>query len=396
MTSPFDNGLPLLKTLNESGYEAYFVGGSVRDFLLGRKIEDIDIATSAKPEEVKSIFSKTVDVGIEHGTVLVISKGEGFEITTFRKESDYLDYRRPQAVEFITSLEEDLKRRDFTINAMAMDYAGKLFDPFDGKIDLKKKLIRCVGDPSQRFQEDALRIMRAVRFQSQLGFTIEEETKMSLQKLAPLLENIAIERILIEWNKLLDGRYKAAAFETLLDTGLHQHLPCNQELTKGLSGISHLEVNELDYKETWVLFLYTSDVLSPYSLFKKWKMSKAMQKEIFSLLTWLRNRIQQEWSLFTLYQAGLEQALKVNRVLNCIKGQNLSTSYSHLTSKYETLPIKGREDLCVNGHDLLQWTGKKSGPWIKEMIEKIEKAVIERKINNNKETIKEWLFGEFK
>ncbi len=156
----FKRALPILNTLKDAGYEAYFVGGSVRDTLLGLPIHDVDIATSAYPEEVKQIFNKTVDTGIEHGTVMVLDHGEGYEITTFRTESTYQDYRRPEKVEFVRSLQEDLKRRDLTINALAMDAAGEIIDLFDGLTDLKMKVIRAVGDPNERFNEDALRMMR--------------------------------------------------------------------------------------------------------------------------------------------------------------------------------------------------------------------------------------------
>ncbi|WP_243296800.1 CCA tRNA nucleotidyltransferase [Bacillus litorisediminis] len=396
MTSPFESGKPILEKLNEAGFEAYFVGGAVRDFLLGRKIGDIDIATSAKPEEVKSIFPKTVDVGIEHGTVLVIYNGEGYEVTTFRKESEYEDYRRPKSVEFISSLEEDLQRRDFTINALAMDLNGDIHDPFNGKNDLVNKMIRCVGSPSERFMEDALRMMRAIRFQSQLGFQIEEETFNSLVQLAHLLEKIAVERILIEWSKLLGGKYKSSAFQSLIDTGLFQRLPANEELSSGIQDFLHYEVNDLEAEESWLLLLYKSNVQSPYTVLKKWKTPKALQKKLDSLLMWLQFRLKHEWTPFALYRAGIENALLVERVFNCIAGRELSVSSYTLKTLYDQLPIQNREDLFIDGNDLLKWTNHTPGPWLKEWMGYIEKAVVEGRIGNDKEEIREWFLNEFK
>lgn len=160
----FIDAQPILTKLEDAGFEAYFVGGSVRDTMLGKTIHDVDIASSAFPEEVKSLFHNTVDTGIQHGTVMVLDHGTGYEITTFRVESTYTDFRRPDHVTFVRSLEEDLKRRDFTINALAMRHDGEVLDLFDGLEDMKKSVIRAVGDAEKRFTEDALRMMRALRF----------------------------------------------------------------------------------------------------------------------------------------------------------------------------------------------------------------------------------------
>ena len=395
MTSPFESGKPILKKLNEAGFEAYFVGGAVRDFLLDRKIGDIDIATSAKPEEVKMIFPKTVDVGIEHGTVLVIYKGRGYEVTTFRKESEYEDYRRPKSVVFISSLEEDLKRRDFTMNAIAMDLDGKIYDPFNGKGDLERKMIRCVGTPSERFMEDALRMMRAIRFQSQLGFQIDKETYDSLEQLSPLLEKIAVERIYIEWSKLLGGQHKLNAFHALIDTGLVHRLPASEELSRGIQDFLKFEGNALKTEEAWLLLLHKSGIISPYDVLKKWKTPKALQKELHSLLIWLNYRMKNPWTDYDLYQAGINKALSVERVFNCMFGRELSASTQLLRTLYNKLPIHHREELAINGKDLLDWTNRTPGPWMKEWIGNIEKAVIEGRMPNKKEAIREWFFNEF-
>ena len=193
----------IIKNLQRHGYDAYSVGGCVRDSILNRKPEDWDITTSAKPEQVKRIFRRTVDTGIEHGTVTVLIGKDGFEVTTYRVDGLYEDGRHPKEVTFTSRLEEDLKRRDFTINAMAYNDDERLVDAFGGMRDLNYHLIRCVGDPKERFSEDALRILRAVRFSAQLAFPIEPETAEAIKSLAPNLEKISAERIQAELVKLL-------------------------------------------------------------------------------------------------------------------------------------------------------------------------------------------------
>ena len=193
----------IIQTLQEHGYEAYAVGGCVRDSLLGREPGDWDITTSASPDETKKLFARTVDTGIEHGTVTVLLGKEGFEVTTYRIDGKYEDSRHPTEVIFTRNLREDLLRRDFTINAMAYNDTEGIVDIFGGMDDLKRKIIRCVGNARERFGEDALRIMRGVRFAAQLGFSLEKETKEAMTELAPTLEKISAERIQSELVKLL-------------------------------------------------------------------------------------------------------------------------------------------------------------------------------------------------
>ena len=193
----------IIDTLTAAGHEAYAVGGCVRDALLGREPADWDITTSASPYEVKALFSRTIDTGIQHGTVTVMLGKEGFEVTTYRVDGEYEDCRHPKEVQFTKSLLEDLKRRDFTINAMAYNPAEGLIDEFDGAGDLKRGIIRCVGDAEARFGEDALRMMRAVRFGAQLGFELEEQTREAVKKLCENLRKVSAERIQTELVKML-------------------------------------------------------------------------------------------------------------------------------------------------------------------------------------------------
>lgn len=193
----------IIHTLQKHGFEGYAVGGCVRDAMLSRVPQDWDITTSAKPEQVKSLFKHTIDTGIQHGTVTVMLEHEGFEVTTYRIDGEYEDARHPKEVQFTSNLLEDLKRRDFTINAMAYNETDGLVDAFDGLGDLERGIIRCVGVAEERFTEDALRMLRAVRFAAQLGFSIEEKTVAAIGKLAPNLAKVSAERIQIELVKLL-------------------------------------------------------------------------------------------------------------------------------------------------------------------------------------------------
>lgn len=193
----------ILHTIMAAGYEAYAVGGCIRDTLLHRSPNDWDITTNASPLQVKSLFRRTIDTGIQHGTVTVMLGQEGFEVTTYRIDGDYSDGRHPNQVTYTKSLTEDLKRRDFTINAMAYNETDGLVDIFGGQEDLVNGIVRCVGDPRQRFSEDALRILRAVRFSAQLGYRIDDSTRSAIRELAPTLRKISAERIQTELVKLL-------------------------------------------------------------------------------------------------------------------------------------------------------------------------------------------------
>jgi tRNA nucleotidyltransferase (CCA-adding enzyme) len=207
----------VLDTLGDNGYEAYAVGGCVRDSVLGRTPQDWDVTTSALPAEVKALFPHTIDTGIAHGTVTVMIDHEGFEVTTYRIDGEYEDGRHPKSVSFTSKLTEDLRRRDFTINAMAYNETTGLVDIFGGQEDLKRGVIRCVGEARERFTEDALRMLRAVRFAGQLGFEVDNDTLSAMRELSPNLSKVSAERIQIELNKLIVSDHPeliAMAYET--------------------------------------------------------------------------------------------------------------------------------------------------------------------------------------
>ncbi|MBX9972805.1 CCA tRNA nucleotidyltransferase [Cytobacillus firmus] len=394
MNEAFLKAVPVLKDIEAAGYEAYFVGGSVRDHILGKEIADVDIATSAAPEEVKTIFSRTLDVGIEHGTVVVLYNGIPYEITTFRTEAEYLDFRRPSEVQFIRSLEEDLKRRDFTMNAIAMDKEGRLIDPFNGRGAIEEKRICTVGQPDERFTEDALRMMRAVRFFSQLAFEIERKTYDALASLAHLLENIAVERKLAEFEKLLAGTSRMKALKVIGETGLSKYLPNMSCFQKELMQAEDYNASDLTVDEMWAFLACVFDLGESQAedFFKSWKLPIKKIKKILAINRWIRYRAKNKWDAYSLYQAG-GVSLNAERVRNVIMHEDSRRGTDTLMSQYNSLPIKERSDLQLTGDSLMDWFGKPPGPWIKAELEKTEKAVLCGELNNSNESIREWLIN---
>jgi tRNA nucleotidyltransferase (CCA-adding enzyme) len=394
MLETFTQAIPVIEKIEEAGFEAYFVGGSVRDYLLNKEIEDVDIASSATPEEIKGIFPKTVDVGIEHGTVLVLFKGQTYEITTFRSESGYEDFRRPKNVQFIRSLREDLQRRDFTMNAIAMDRTGKLIDPFSGYDDIKKKVIRTVGLAEERFSEDALRIMRAIRFVSKLSFKIEDETLSAIKKNGSLLLNISVERKTKEFEKLLCGKNRSQSIKILLETGLHSFLPGLNHQEERLKVLCDYTYDNLQLNEMWALLLFSLKIPSNQSVsfLKEWKLSNQKMKEIERILFFLQKRLLHKWNELTLFQSGKDICVSVERIFHMVNGGKSEEEIKYLKEKYESLPIKSLGELAVSGQDIMNWRNESGGPWLKELLEKIEHVVLLGIIPNEKEAIREWLF----
>lgn len=392
LKEPFLKAIPVIKKIEDAGFEAYFVGGSVRDLLMNKPIDDVDIATSATPEEIKNIFDKTVDVGIEHGTILVLYGGESYEITTFRTEGNYVDYRRPESVSFVKSLEEDLSRRDFTMNAIAMTKEGNFIDPFHGMEDIKNKIIRSVGNPENRFSEDALRMLRAVRFVSQLGFEMEAETNKALAKLAHLLEHIAVERKLIEFGKLLIGEYKTKALQLFVDSGLYRYVPLFINFSDSLKNIAKLtDGHILTENEMWALIMILIEQDQESKPFRAWKMSTKQMKEIQAICRVFRWRKKNDWTKIDLYRFGLNISKSAEKLFSLINNKDYEKTLEEMEKIFDSLPIKERKELAVSGNDLMIWENRKSGPWIKERLEMIENAVVNGELENEKLKIKEWL-----
>lgn len=369
--------IKVIGILKSAGFEAYMVGGAVRDFLLGKTPHDIDVASSASPQQVKAHFKRTVDTGIEHGTVLVLLDGEGIEVTTFRTEGNYSDNRRPDSVEFVQSLDEDLKRRDFTINAMAMTEGLDIIDPFGGADDLKQQIIRAVGDPDQRFQEDALRMLRAVRFSGQLNFVIEEKTIQSIQRHAQRIQSIAVERLKAELDKVFANPQAQKSMAYLTETKLTNFLPAGRLF----------EMDWTLYKPTgkavygWFYLLVKQN--QPFSEIKAYRFSNEEKRLIEKSLELAKLEF---WDKWIVYQYSTDQLEMASRAT----GRNLDAAAAK-----NQLPIQSKSDLAANGQDLMQWSGERSGPWLKTWIEKVERQIVYGELMNDKELIKDWFLHEY-
>ncbi|MBC1569296.1 CCA tRNA nucleotidyltransferase [Listeria sp. FSL L7-1425] len=388
MNDVFLKALPVLQKLTTAGFEAYFVGGSVRDYLLNRTISDVDIATSAFPEEVKEIFQSTYDTGIAHGTVTVRENKECYEVTTFRTEGTYEDFRRPSEVTFIRSLKEDLLRRDFTMNAIAMDEHFDLHDPFAGQLAIQNKEIKAVGKASERFHEDALRMMRAVRFLSQLDFELDKETENALGSQISLLQHTSVERITVEWIKMIKGPAVKRAIELLIKVEMETYLPGLQGEKAALTEFASWNWAKRTTEEViWLGLVVAVKPSNVTAFLKAWKLpNKTIQ---------LVNKAYQDacgtkeiWLTEELYHAGQPVFSLVNE-LNVLRGQE--DKQQSLNQTYEALPIHSKKDLAITGADLLKWAGASAGPWVKETLDKLECAVLSSEINNEKNQIKRWL-----
>ena len=423
----------IIKTLQSHGYEAYAVGGCVRDSLLGRTPGDWDITTSALPEETKALFDKTFDTGIEHGTITVLMGKEGFEVTTYRIDGKYEDSRHPSEVTFTRCLSEDLLRRDFTINAMAYNDEDGIVDLFDGMADLEKKVIRCVGNAEARFGEDALRIMRAVRFSAQLGFEIEEQTQAAIRKLAFSLKNISAERIQVELINLLTSphpeqirlAYELGITEVMLpefdrmmetaqetphhchNVGEHtiaalQHCPSDKILrltmlfhdmgkpekkTMDENGIAHFKghavVSEAIAKEIMHRLKFDNDTLRKVTKLVYYhdlrmpatprNVRRAMNRIGTELFPYYLNVRRAD----TLAQSMFRREEKLENI------QEIENIYLQIMELQECVSLK---DLAVKGGDLLA-VGVERGPQIGETLNKLLELVLEEPEKNQKELL---------
>ncbi|BBW95850.1 CCA tRNA nucleotidyltransferase [Geobacillus sp. FSL W8-0032] len=393
MKPPFRQALGIIRQLKQHGYEAYFVGGAVRDLLIGRAIGDVDIATSARPEEVMAIFPKTIDVGSKHGTVVVVHEGTAYEVTTFRTDGDYEDYRRPESVTFVRSLEEDLKRRDFTMNAIAMDENGTVIDPFAGREAIARRLIRTVGKAEERFREDALRMMRAIRFVSQLGFSLAPETKRAVIDNAPLLAHISVERMTMEMEKLLAGPFAGEALSLLAETGLCAYLPGLVGKEEGVRRAAAYRWGWLTAREErWALLCRALDITESRPFLRAWKLPNKVMDETGAILSALEAvPHSDEWTNERLFLAGLKRALSVETVRAAYTGTPPDSSHDELRRRFAALPIKTKAELAVSGKEVIQWIGKPAGPWVKETLYAIWRAVVNGEVENEKERIHAWL-----
>lgn len=370
----FNSAINILEKFNEAGYEAYFVGGCVRDYLLNDDFSDIDITTNALPDEVKQIFKKSIDTGIQHGTVTILINGDSFEVTTFRTEDDYIDHRTPEKVEFVSNLKEDLDRRDFTINAMALDSKGKLYDYHCGEKDLRNKIIKTVNNPNERFFEDALRMLRAFRFSSKLGFEIEENTLKAIKNNAELIKFVSIERIVNEFRKLLTGKGNKRSLELLLDSKLNNYIPFLDKISKIIDFSNY----------TFCQSLYILSNINDIS-FEKLKELKLSNKEIKQVKIY--EKINKDFIgnvplEIILYNYDIEDVAFI-------------ASYFKYCDKEDIekikLPIESFNDIAITSMEIISIIDMPAGPWIKEIIKKLEEDIILSKIDNTRKDILDFL-----
>ena len=378
--------VPVLERINQAGFEVYFVGGCVRDTLLRRPLHDVDLATSAYPQEIKQIFPQTIDTGIEHGTVTVIYQKKAYEITTFRTESGYQDYRRPDKVEFVRSLKEDLKRRDFTINALAMNAQGEIIDLFAGMADLQQRQIRAVGVAADRFHEDALRMLRAVRFQAQLNFTIEKQTLAGIKTNAALLSHIATERIREEFIKLMEGSNRQAGLISLYQTQLYRFCPGLE--TYDFPKILQFAAGQIaDEATVWSFLAYLGQLkraqVRPF--LRQWKVANNNIKLVQAAIELLDNYQGSNWQLYIAGQAATATAAQVLRLT---RQQELA---EQLIEQYQDLPLKSPHQLAINGQQIMQVLNLSPGPQIGQYLKQIQQAIVAGQLVNDYQTIVNYL-----
>lgn len=356
----------IIETIERAGGEAYVVGGAVRDTLLGRVPGDYDLATSLLPDEVIPLFPVVIPTGLEHGTVTIVLEHVPFEVTTFRSESTYSDRRRPDHVTLGVSLEEDLTRRDFTINAMALKPTG-LVDLFGGQADLASKIIRTVGRPEERFEEDALRMIRAFRFMSQLEFSLDGLTERAIAKQAETIQHVAIERVAIEFEKLLLGPGRAAALQAMLRTGLATYLP---HVTSEVMGrLAQSSLQGVSTENVWTLLL---DAGFPQERLRVFKRSKKQEQRAKRLVALVRLEQLTDWQRYTLTD---EELLVLNQM----------TGRSH--ADRTTLAIRSLKDLRVGGRDMIAAGLKKQE--IKEALHYLEQHVVNGHLENQRSILLE-------
>jgi hypothetical protein len=383
----------IISRLEKADFEAYAVGGCVRDSILGRSPEDWDITTSAKPEEVKKLFSTTIDTGLQHGTVTVVIEKEGFEVTTFRLDGDYTDGRHPDRVAFTSSLTEDLRRRDFTINAMAYSEKRGLIDEFDGERDLEDGIIRAVGDACERFSEDALRMLRAIRFAGQLNFKIADETFDAIKELSPNIAKVSVERIAKELEKLLlsgNPEYIALVYETGIFSVIAPEVAMlfeNGEISasiKALSRASFPEKKEL-YQIRLAIFLEGLGADKAANLLKRLKLDNDTINTVKKLLGLSLREVENNETDMrrTVKEAGhkmMPLLLEMRRAKGLKDNKDL----------YQTVIDNGYctsiSELNINGKDLMD-AGIPKGALIGSTLERLLELVIEKPELNTRESL---------
>lgn len=401
----------ILSQLKNSGYEAFAVGGCVRDTLLSKIPEDWDITTSAKPEQVKEIFKRTIDTGLKHGTVTVLKNHVAYEITTYRIDGEYEDGRHPREVAFTTDLKEDLRRRDFTINAMAYSHETGIVDIFGGMEDLKRKLIRCVGDARERFTEDALRILRAIRFSAQLGFAIEGHTFAVLADIAPNLAHVSKERIQAELTKTLLSAHPERiliADETGMSTYISKTFQkviesikaggaagglCDAAKLCGAAKLCDIARLPQDKVLRFAAFLYHAGEGEAEAVLKELRMDNDTINKVKVLVHWLPLPISDEPPLLRKMMSSMsdelfDDLLELKKVLLPNTENSLERTESITRVIRDNGDCLRLKDLAVNGRDLME-AGMKPGLELGEKLSELFELVLKYPEYNTKDYLLE-------
>lgn len=414
--------LAIVRRLNEHGFQAYLVGGCVRDEMLGRTVKDYDIATSARPEQVQALFERTVPTGLQHGTVTVVVNRVPYEVTTFRREGDYEGFRRPAEVEYIDSLLEDLKRRDFTMNAMALNAEGGLVDPFGGMTDMNERLLRCVGAAEERFREDALRMLRCLRFASEYGLRIEEKTWAALQACVGLLQHIAMERCRAELERMLGGADPNRALELLAGSSALRHTKTDIELAKldGIPSESWPDLLAIPSADERLVYLYLRLGLEASAItedLKRLTFSNAQQDAASRTAGAHRElsasaaggasggNAREAW-IRALLRYGADALLRLRR-LYALDGHRLlglrsleimdearAAGEAALDAWIlsgpawlEAVPAGSLKELQVSGQDLVRHLGDKPGPWTGLLLSRLLEETALGRLSNDRDTL---------
>lgn len=394
----------IIKTIEDNGYEAYAVGGCVRDSILGRNPDDWDITTSARPEQIKSFFKKTIDTGIKHGTVTVMMNHTGYEVTTYRIDGEYKDGRHPESVEFSAKLVDDLKRRDFTINAMAYNESNGFVDEFNGIEDLNNHVIRCVGNPIERFSEDALRMMRAIRFSAQLGFDIDSKTYAAIVELAPSIRQVSMERVQVELAKTImsDNPFYVKQYE---QTGLlRENLSYMDEILSGKLVKNAMAMLKYAPKSTVLRYAAIFNMGEPDRVkaeLKALKLDNYTVDTVTKLVAYSKDTIEENEPAVreAVHKYGKEllalmfknEEARINTKEEIV-GISLNSQRLHLNrikKMYEDIISRGDcisvKDLDITGNDLMEYglSGVQIGKTLNELLH----IVIENPKLNEKSTL---------
>lgn len=372
-------GIEVLKLIEMNGYEAFFVGGFVRDHILGVESNDIDITTNALPAQIGNIF-KVVNSGIKYNCVTIVYEGYSFETTTYRLEGRYIDYRHP-VYEVGEVLTDDLRRRDFTINAMVMNKDLELVDIFGGCDDLKNRIIRTVNEPQKRFTEDALRMLRAAYFAAKLNFTIELDTLSAMRKCSYLVQNLSIDRISWELEKLINSAYPTVGINYLIETNIAPYLA---NFKNAIYLFKEKNLDRLTWEE-FVAVSYYDDVDELANIHLKSSLYGHIKSAILLSKELKKNQFDKLY-LFEYGQFVCELANRINVILFNAKDKS-----DYIKSECNKLPIKSISDLAINGNDILDNVVIKDNRVISEILQTVKRLVILGKIDNTKECILKYI-----